>query len=516
MSDRKNARASKFGSFLGSRILPLAASLVLALLAASPSRADMIWGANGHPFTAYSGVTLDEQLDTLKKLGMTAYRVNISSTDSIPRLAELVAKAKARGIRILPVITPPFDLDKESVDALYSKSYELAWTLADRFKNEIRVWELGNELENYAIITACEMQDDGIQYNCEWGPAGGAGPMEYFGPRWAKVSAELHGLSDAMVAVDPTIRKAIGTAGWGHLGAFTRMKEDGIRWDISVWHYYEGDPVKALRFLQRFGHPVWVTEFNHSGGSTGGEQAQADGLVRMMTLLRKYHRPYRVDGAFIYELFDEPYWAPSFEAHMGLMTLKPRGKGRWQTGRTKPAFAAVKAFLSAERAGSRQGSDTASVTEVNALPRQESAAAPEAGPPGCDPRMLDARNSNPANQVAYSYCLILRRMPTPAEQWRYVTALRKDHDVGKMLAGLLRQANAKGQYLGDAASHSDYVTRAYRLLLRREPDGGGMADYASRLDSGDLTRQQLDLALIESDEFKTENRILFPPDSAKK
>ena len=44
---------------------------------------------------------------------------------------------------------------------LYSKSYSLAVSLASQFKDEIRVWELGNEMENYAIIKPCEMRDDG-------------------------------------------------------------------------------------------------------------------------------------------------------------------------------------------------------------------------------------------------------------------------------------------------------------------------------------------------------------------
>ena len=54
--------------------------------------------------------------------------------------------------------------------------------------------------------------------------------------RWEKVSAVLRGLSGGTISVDPTIRKAMGTAGWGNAGAFARMHKDGIRWDISVWH----------------------------------------------------------------------------------------------------------------------------------------------------------------------------------------------------------------------------------------------------------------------------------------
>ena len=68
------------------------------------------------------------------------------------------------------------------------------------------------------------MQDDGKQYDCAWGPAGGVGPLEYYGPRWQKVSAVLKGLSEGAAAADPAVLKAMGTAGWGHLGAFERRR----------------------------------------------------------------------------------------------------------------------------------------------------------------------------------------------------------------------------------------------------------------------------------------------------
>ena len=227
---------------------------------------DLMWGANGHPLVSYPGTTYEQQLDYLKELGMTSYRVDISSLDQADRLARLVRLAKARGIVILPVITPALDLDKLGADELYAKAHALATALVGRFKGDIRVWALGNELENYAIIKACEMRDDGVQYNCAWGPAGGVGPLEYYGPRWRKVSAVLKGLSDGTTAVDPAIRKAMGTAGWGHLGAFARMEQDGIRWDISVWHMYGSDPEWAFKTLAGFKRPIWVTEFNHPGG----------------------------------------------------------------------------------------------------------------------------------------------------------------------------------------------------------------------------------------------------------
>ena len=494
----RKSRAPKPGRFhrTGPTIRLVLAGLLLVL--SGPAFANTIWGANGHPFTAYAGISADDQLDALRRVGLTDYRVNIASTDSIPRLAELVSKARSRGIRILPVVTPPLDLDKETADDIYRKSYDLAFALVSRFKDDIRVWELGNELENYAIIQPCEMMDNGQQYNCAWGPAGGVGKNEYFGPRWRKVSAELRGLSDATVAVDPTIRKAIGTAGWGHFGAFNRMRDDGVRWDITVWHYYQGDPGESLKMLQQFDRPIWVTEFNASGGSTKGEQAQADGLRQMMTYLKSYGDKYRVEAAFIYELLDEPYWEPSSEARMGLYTLKSHTDGEWAIGRPKKAAEAVASFLSPD--GEKTLASAGNRDEAN--PKE---------PFGCKTDDFEPTKSNEANQVVYAYCLILHRPPTPSEQWSDLSDMKKKPGIGTVIDALLDAANAKSGYLGEAKDDADYITRAFKLLLRREPDGQGMKDYLKSVKGGGMTRRQVSLALAQSDEFRSQNPVLFPP-----
>jgi hypothetical protein len=318
---------------------------MLAALAAVPARADLLWGANGHPFTAYPGITFDQQMSLLSDLGLKSYRVNISTVGD---MGPLIAAGKAHGVTILPVLTPALDLTRETPQALYDKSYAMARALVSRYKDDIRVWELSNELEVFAIIQPCEMQDDGKQYNCAWGPAGGVGPGEYYGPRWAKVSAVLKGLSEGAIAADPTVQKAIGTAGWGHRGAFKRMEQDGIQWDISVWHLYGEDPEPALKELVTYGKPVWITEFNHPSGSVNGAQAQADGLARWITRFRELAPQYRIEAAHVYELLDETYWAPSGEAYMGLVELE-KVDGRWQPGRKKPAYDVVKSLVKNER-----------------------------------------------------------------------------------------------------------------------------------------------------------------------
>lgn len=498
------------------------------------AQADLIWGVNGHPFTAYPGISMGRQLDFVKDLGMRSYRVNISRATSAPALAELVRGAKARNIAILPVITPALDLDRSSPQQLYAAAHNLAVTLVSKFKNDVRVWELGNELENYAIIKACEIQDNGVQYNCGWGPAGGTGMLHYYGPRWAKVSAVLKGLSEGTIAVDPTIRKAIGSAGWGHTGAFLRMLEDGIKWDISVWHHYEGDPEKAFKFLARLGRPIWVTEFNHSRGSESGEDAQAQGLVQMMTYLRQHQHTYNVEAAHIYELMDEPYWAPSFEAVMGLVRMVKVGPRLWRPGDPKPAYYAVKKFIAADRitqqafilpeaksatrSGAAPASPTISPPPTQVPARTSTVAAPPALPipRRCDLRSFDRSASTPESQVAYSYCLVLGRPADGAGSQTYVAAIKRGQGIPQIVEELLNSHEFDARYAAASLGNPGYVTLLYRLLLHREPDGSGFRSYVSQLDDGTLTRAALQKELISSNEFQQNQAILFSRSSLGK
>ena len=245
--------------------------LGFAFTSAEANDGTFTWGVNGHPFTAYPGATYQQQIALIKKLGASSYRVNISSILDIPRLHALIAQANAQNIKILPALTPSISLDKESTARIHQAARDFAMAIVSEGKADISVWELSNELENYAIIKPCEIQDDGKQYNCNWGPAGGTGLLDYYAPRWEKVSAYLRGLSEGVKAADPLAERAIGTAGWGHTAAFERLQADHIEWEISVWHMYGQDPEWAFKIISKVGKPIWVTEFNHPLGSSEGE-----------------------------------------------------------------------------------------------------------------------------------------------------------------------------------------------------------------------------------------------------
>jgi hypothetical protein len=460
----------------------LAITTVCLLATAATASADILWGVNGHPITAYPGITVERQLDYVADLGMKSYRVNVTGEDNADIIASLVDAANVRGIKILPVITPGIiDLEKDSPDLLYEKSRKLAVALATRFKDDIRVWELGNEMENYAIIQPCEERDDGTQYPCEWGPAGGVGALDYYGPRWAKVSAVLKGLSDGMTEVDSGIRKAIGTAGWGHTGAFARMKQDGIDWDISVWHMYGEDPEWAFREIAAYGKPIWVTEFNNPFGSQRSEQEQADGLRQAMIRLRELEDEYRVEAGHIYELFDENYWAPSFEAHMGLVRLvpDPASEGRWLVGEPKPAYQTVRVIARGPRPPLKPHRD-------------------------CDIETTAAGDFLPVGQASFAYCLVLGREGDTASVGQWASAMESgETKLTGMIIELMRSADFHSRYPTMGLTDRAYISFLYLLLLDRPADNAGLEAYARQLRAGTMTREAIVVGIISSTEFRS-------------
>jgi hypothetical protein len=460
----------------------IAIAAVCLVAAATVASADILWGVNGHPITAYPGIPVERQLDYVNDLGLKSYRVNVTSEDNSDVIASLVVAANVRGIDILPVITPAaIDLENDSPDELYEIARKLAVTLATRFKDDIPVWELGNEMENYAIIMPCETRDDGTQYPCEWGPAGGVGALDYYGPRWVKVSAVLKGLSDGMTEVDPGIRKAIGTAGWGHTGAFARMKQDGIDWDISVWHMYGEDPEWAFSEIAAYGKPIWVTEFNNPFGSQHSEHEQADGLRQTMTRLRELEDKYAVEAGHIYELFDETYWAPDFEAYMGLVRLvpDPAFEGRWLVGEPKPAYTMVRDFIRGPRP----------------LPKPHR---------DCDIENTAADAPMSERQASFAYCLILGREGDAASVEQWASAMDSgETGLAHMIIEVMRSADFESRFATIGLTDRAYISFLYLLLLDRPADNDGLEDYARQLRAGTMTREAVVFEFINSFEFRS-------------
>lgn len=476
------------------------------MLCSAPVRADFVWGINGHPFNAYPGVSAEQQLDYVKDLGLTSYRVDILTVDQIPAMRRLFEAAKARGITLLPVITPPFDLERATAQDLRRHSYDLAYAIVSPFKGEIAVWELGNELENFAIIKACERRDDGGVYNCNFGPAGGKSSLDYYGPRWEKVSAVLRGLSEGSRAADPAIRRAIGTAGWGHIGAFERLQNDAIPFEISIWHQYGPDPEWGFKALAAYGRPIWLTEFNHPFGSQKGAVDQAAGLKALVARLRQLRRAYNVEAAYIYQLMDETYWAPDYEAYMGLVELVKDEKGQWKPGSPKPAYEAIKAAIA---------EDMSRDTIAAASGAPQTAAAP---PPLAIERRCSLEGNSPAegagpvrSVIEYAYCLTLDREADGYGIQSWTDRLREGTSLENILVELIHSEEFAQTHAIARMSNAEYVEFLNNLLLDRPMQAEKRDRAVHDIETLPLSRADYQRRIINSDEFRSLHKILAQP-----
>ncbi len=455
---------------------------------ASSAQAELVWGVNGHPLVSYPGVSIAEQLDAVRDLGLTSYRVDIAGPEKVAALHELVREGNVRGIAVLPLITPAFDLDKETPEVLQKKAYDLAFSLVSEFKGQIEVWELGNELDNYAVLKRCESRDNGTPRICLLGDASGKSPDDYSKVRWAKASAVLKGLTQGAHAADPSVRRAIGTAGWGHIGAFELMKADGISWDISIWHMYGEDPEWAFKKLARYERPIWVTEFNNPLGSQRGKDQQVEGLLKQMDRLRELQKTYDIEAAHIYELLDEPYWGGHYEAYMGLVQMTKDGNGGWKAADKKPAYTAVKQYI--ERIGARPARKIA-------IHRN------------CEIRPAAGAPALPAKDViTYAYCLVLGRAPDGAGLVSWSQRLARDMSVEQILIAMMNSDEFAKLYDLRQLSRRDYVILMYRLLLDVDPVRPVLAQAAADLESG-KPGAALQQVLIRSKEFRALHPTLF-------
>ena len=297
------------------------------------------------------------------------------------------------------------------------------------------------------------------------------------------------GLTEGAHAADPNVRRAIGTAGWGHVAAFERMKADGISWEISVWHMYGEDPEWAFKKLAEYGKPIWVTEFNNPYGSQKGGDEQSKGLLHAMSRLGELQTAYKVEAAHIYELMDEPYWGEHYEAFMGLVGMKRNADGQWAMGARKPAFAAVRDYI--ERTGAAPPREP-----VIARHCEMKAPAP------------DATELKVEAIIGYAYCLVLGRAPDGAGLAGWSPRLAAGMPAEQLLVDMMHSQEFSRLYEVPSLSTSEYATLIHRLLLGTDPSAAVLKrttdDLQAKKPAAEFQRQ-----LIASREFHDQHRAIF-------
>jgi len=308
-----------------------------------------------------------QQMTLLKDMGLNTYRLDLTNASQFKSLKQLIVEAKKKGIRIVPVLSLDCDLVSDTEEELYVRAYNFARLTVNTFKADIHIWEMGNELEQWAMARPGEQLDDGSTWSIYWGDAGGDSYNDYIADRYNKVRGVIRGLCDGAHQADPKVQCIVNTAGWFHYAFLQRLTSDGVVFEITGYHWYShyGDIENAYpdengvgtniaASLACMGKPIWITECGvYMGTADGDEAAHAKTLSDLIKNFTRIAPIYNIKSVSIYELFDEPYFIDpelsnfeNFEAFMGIFHAVLDADGvTYNLGTPKPAYYAIKQLL---------------------------------------------------------------------------------------------------------------------------------------------------------------------------
>jgi hypothetical protein len=326
------------------------------------------WGINGHPgmqeaykgtcngfhvtgSTAQEGISVETQLDLVKSSGATWYRIDFpekfyKDVAGKAFLKCVVDSASTRGIKILAVLKPNWVCAPPMT--VCNKMRETAGLFANAvasdpaFQSKISAWELENELDVLSIIAGSY----------------GTSPQDY--PYFSRVFEVIKLLLDGITSVLPNAITIVDFAEM-HYGFITKLKSEldltnsWSKLSTIGWHIYDVLDKECFNESPCFDFksikdkllgsqkPIWITEANSRNGSlkininlteTISDEKER---IAIQKAAKKALASKDIAALFIYELFNEPYFAPE-EANYGLYNVvKISPSANWNLGLAKPA-----------------------------------------------------------------------------------------------------------------------------------------------------------------------------------
>jgi len=344
----------------------------------SPQILKVELGINGHPFVQASykpgtGLSLDDQINLVKGLNAKWYRVPLNNLD------QTLSVARLQGIKLLPVIMKaPTVLDTDSNDVVYQKCYDYALQTVTKYKNDIKVWEITNELDIVALLkkgdpTPLEYQKNGCNVGGIWncGATSGINTYDYDETRYQRIKTIISGISNGIKQADSEAQRMVNFAGWLHVGFVQRLENDKVPYDILSVHWYSGQgeitcpgqtypcPEKPTYFnvvtkLQQITNnkPMWMTEANYIYNAESTLDQDAQQSIYLSELLSRYKNnpdKYPFQVVFVYELLDEPYFgSTNSESFYGLFKMTTSASGQRILGPEKPICSSLRSIFAGQ------------------------------------------------------------------------------------------------------------------------------------------------------------------------
>ena len=291
------------GFTLGLRSTLICSMATLFISGSGAAAADTTfhWGVVGHDdhdiydnTYVYNKNSFEEQMHLITGSSMSWLRTSCNSASC----NKLLTTAEAGGVQILKSIemSPDSKLDEE---ANYKRAYASGVTEGSAYVYGFKYFEAGDELDNWV-----GMKGDGSQRS------------QYVESRYLQARGFVRGMIDGIHSVDASAKVLVDDAGWCHYGFLRMLWDDGVRWDITAFHWYnnEGNIEKAgcnnanvAQIHAAFGPPVWITEYNsNTAVSKNDPVAEGAWIGTFIAQLRTVAPKYNIQAAFAYELFDEP------------------------------------------------------------------------------------------------------------------------------------------------------------------------------------------------------------------
>jgi hypothetical protein len=466
---------------------------------------DFVWGINGHNvnYSAYK-LNVDMQLDLVKKLGTSYYRVNVNvDAGGTPLLLtwfnELLAKAEAKSIKILPVIyLTGLDSAKSEADA-YSTGMSLGKGFSGLFGSKIDYYEMGNEQDNFLLLPDSHGHDQD-----------GSLPSQYNSAKFKLLASYLKGMNTGIKTNDPMGKTIVDNGGWLHYGFFQLLKDNNVPFDILGLHWYSEMGLMKnstlhpdiINILSGFGKPIWITEINrrygsyNNNGSNSDFQESSDKTIAQAEWLEQYVRELdntsQVKAFFVYELFDEPE-LPFDENMVGITS--------WTTAYTspglKPAFSSVQYLIEETQYGYED--------YIYGFYQRYNKFIDVSGINYWSPIFKAGRNkAQLLNAMFYeSHDVFVGEMYRDLLDQATPDAAEKANWINQMKNGLKREdliaafCNSPLFWSLSGSSNQGFVNRIYQKLLNRSPDSGY---WLNSLNNG-TTRSYMVSETLRSQEY---------------
>lgn len=284
---------------------------------ATPANVNIVLGVNGHdgrPGSVYPTTQTEAVFKLLDSKNLRTYRFDVDPRN-FTLLDLMVTMSKKYNVAIRPMVYPI------SSDAVQLK--DVAYQMAKRYANDIKIWELGNEQDFDRAGAQARINDLAALYK---------GVKQASDEMNANLKTTINVMACNSDDMSPTAR-CPGDRN-GSMWFLDMAKASGFNFDHISFHYYAYFSDKGYWYDMYFGQmramskkyntKIFLNETNcadiyqgNTDGGKPGDKACYDSVKQLLTELNTNHKDI-VQEITMYELIDEPI-NDGVEAHFGLM-----------------------------------------------------------------------------------------------------------------------------------------------------------------------------------------------------